>query len=213
METLKGIIRDKSGSRPARKLRDSGMVPGIIYGHGKANVAFATSAHDLELLLSHGEHLVEMDLDGEKDHYLIKAVQRDAFDHLAIHVDFARVSLDETVEVNVPLVLRGTPAGEVDGGVLTPGVTELALECVVTNIPDEIAVRVSELKIGDSLRVADLPETEGITVLTPGETVVASCRMVAEEVEAEEAEGEEAAEPEVIGKGEAAGEGEESDES
>ena len=65
METLKGIIREQSGTRAARRLRAGGMVPGIVYGHGKANVPFVTSAHDLELVLAHGEHLVEMELGGK----------------------------------------------------------------------------------------------------------------------------------------------------
>lgn len=201
MQTLKGIARKELGSRPSCRARAAGLVPGIIYGHGGENVPFATSGHSLALLLSHGERLVEMELDGEKANYLIKNVQRDAFDHEVIHVDFTRVSLDETVELTVPVVLRGTPAGETDGGVLTPGVTEIIVTCMVTNIPDEIRVRVNDLKLGDTLRVKDLPAIEGGTILTDGEAMVASCQLVAEEVKVEEpAEGEVSTEPEVIGK-------------
>jgi large subunit ribosomal protein L25 len=182
------------------------MIPGVIYGHGLENVSFAISAHDLNLVLARGEHVVEMDLAGQKDHYLLKGVQRDAMDMRVVHVDFARVSLDETVQVTVPVILRGKPAGEVDGGVLTQGLTELTIECVVTNIPDEVRVRINELKVGQTLRVKDLPPIPGGKVLSNPEAMVATCQLVAAEPEptavaAVEGEGEAAVEPEVIGKG------------
>ena len=199
MQTLKGISRTQFGSRPARTLRAEGMVPGIIYGHGEANQPFAVSAHDLNFVLNHGERVVALDLDGSQSNYLIKAVQRDAYDHDVIHVDFTRVDLDETVEVSVRVILRGTPAGEVDGGVMTQGLTELALECTVTNIPEEIRVRVSDMQVGDTLRVKDLPPVDGGRVLTDGDMIVATCKLVTEAPEVAE-EAEEPTEPEVIGK-------------
>jgi large subunit ribosomal protein L25 len=204
METVVGVTRDKVGTSEARRLRGTGMIPGIIYGHGKENVSFAISAHDINLVLGHGEHVVEMDLAGEKGHYLIKSIQRDALDMAVVHVDFTRVNLDETVQVTVPVILRGKPAGEVEGGVLTQGLTELTIECVVTNIPEEVRVRVNDMKVGQMLRVKDLPPIPGGKVLNNPESMVASCQFVAEEVEAPAvaaAEGEEAAEPEVISKG------------
>jgi large subunit ribosomal protein L25 len=205
MEKVVGVTRDKVGTANTRRLRRTGMVPGVIYGHGKENVSFAISAHDIGLVLGHGEHVVEMDLGGETSHYLIKSIQRDALDMAVVHVDFARVNLDETVQVTVPVVLRGKPAGEVEGGVLTQGLTKLSIECLVTNIPEEIRVRVNDMKVGQVLRVKDLPAIPGGKILSNPESMVATCQLVAEEVEAPAAvaEGEEtaAAEPEVIAKG------------
>ena len=203
MEALKGIVREKLGTSETRRLRRAGKIPGIIYGHGEANVAFAVDSHDLNLVLQHGERLVKMEIDSAEGNYLIKAIQRDAFDNEVIHLDFTRVNLDETVELTVPIHLRGTPAGESAGGVLTPGITQLTITCPVTSIPEEISVRVTDLNVGDVLRVGDLPEIEGGSILTDPQMVVASCSLIAEEVvEDEEVTVEEGAvEPEVIGKG------------
>src|SRR5215510_3399158 len=88
--------------------------------------------------LSHGAHLFDLTLDGKSQKVLIKEVQ---YDHLGlelIHVDFARVSLDEKVEVTVPLELKGTPKGEEEGAVLQQLVVELEIECLVTDIPEFI---------------------------------------------------------------------------
>ena len=202
MEALKGITRDATGSKKTRRLRQSGFTPGIIYGHGEANVAFAISAHDLQQALQHGERLVKMTLDDVEGNYLIKDVQRDAFDQGVLHVDFTRVNLDEIVEVEVPLTLKGTPAGEAEGGVLAPGIAQLTIEVTVTNIPEEIVVRVNDLAAGSALRVADLPPIPGATILTDDDAIVATCPFPTEEVVEEEVveEGAEEVEPEVIGR-------------
>ncbi len=201
MEAIKADLRKEFGTRVTRRLRGAGLVPGVIYGHGQENQSFTVKAHDLGLLLQHGERVVEMLLDGKTDTYFIKAVQRDAFDHHPIHVDFTRVKLDEQMEVSVAVVLRGTPGGEVDGGILTPGVTDVLVQCAVRDIPDEIRVRVNALQVGDTLRVKDLPEIEGVTILTDGELIVASCQVLAEVEEEEVAEEVESTEPEIIGRG------------
>ena len=206
MEILKGITRNKTGTTSTRQLRAQGMTPGVIYGHGLANVAFAVNSHELELMVKHGELLVKLSLDGQEDNYLVKEVQRDAFDNEIIHVDFARVSLDETVEVTVPVTFKGTAAGEKEGGVLNYLLTSVAITCPVVKIPEEIIVRVSELKLGDVLHVGDLPH-EGFDFVTDDDVVVVSCSAVAEEPEAP-AEGEQPAEPEVIGRAKAEDENE-----
>lgn len=209
METLKATARTATGTRQTRRLRQQGMIPGIIYGHKEEPVSFAIGAHDLTQALRHGEHLIELDLDGQKGNYLIKEVQYDAFGAAVLHVDFTRVSLDESVEVTVPVILRGTPAGATEGGVVMPGLAEVEVRCLVTSIPEEIRVSVKDLKVGDVLHVADLPPIEGVTVLEAPEAIIASCQMMAEEVvEAAAAEGEEPAQPEVIGKGKKEEEGE-----
>lgn len=201
MEALKAVIRKDLGSHQTRKVRAAGLVPGIIYGHGLEPVPFALSAKDLFRLIKNGERVVEMDLDGKTEHYLVRAVQYDAFGDKAIHVDFARVRLDETVTVTVPIVLRGTPAGATEGGTLIPGLGQVEVECLVIKIPDEIRVRLNELKVGEFIRVKDLPPMEGVTILADPETMIAGCQMLAEEAAPAPVEGEEAVAPEIIGKG------------
>jgi large subunit ribosomal protein L25 len=114
--SIKGQPRQLSGTRAARRLRKTGMVPGIMYGHGEEPQAVSVPLHELDLVLQHGTHLLELDLGGTPQRVLIKEVQ---YDHLGIeplHVDLARVSLDERVSVTVPLVLRGDPKGVKEAG-------------------------------------------------------------------------------------------------
>ncbi len=193
--------REELGTRRCRQLREQGLVPGIIYGHGEENLCVSVPAHDIEGAISRGERLLKAELDRKQENLLIKAVQYDHLGNRVIHVDLTRVSLDERVEVTVPIVLRGTPAGvESEDGVLRQHLNEMEIECLVTAIPEELRVQVTGLHVGDALRVADLELPDGVTVSEDGETVVASVAVMAEEeVPVEEAE-EAVAEPEVIGE-------------
>jgi len=197
MAVMKLTKRDMLGSRASRRLRENKLVPGIIYGHGQENIPVSIPQHDIELAIQHGEHLIEAELDGKKENFLIKDVQYDYLGNEIIHVDLTRVSLHERVDVTVPIVLRGTPVGvESEGGVLSQHLTELEIQCIVTDIPEEIRVSVTDMHVNDVLRVADLELPEGVTTKEDPETVVASIAVVEEEVEAPAPA--EATEPEVI---------------
>src|SRR5881394_3416631 len=130
--------RPELGSRANKRLRDQGLIPGVIYGHKEAVVPVTLPKKELATHLNRGAHLFAVSLDGKNENVLVKEVQ---YDHLGIeilHVDFARVSLDEKVEVTVPLELKGTPKGEDEGGVLQQMVATVEIECLVTDIPDKI---------------------------------------------------------------------------
>ena len=199
MAVMKLIKREKLGTRASRRLREKNLIPGIIYGHGQENIPVSLPAHDIALAIQHGEHLIEAELEGKKGNFLIKDVQYDYLGHEIIHVDLTRVSLHERVEVTVPIVLRGTPVGvESEGGVLSQHLTELEVQCLVTNIPDELRVSVADMHVNDVLRVADLELPEGVTTKEDPETVIASISVVEEEVEAPAPAEAEAAEPEII---------------
>lgn len=209
MALLKLNKRDELGTRASRRLRQQGLVPAIVYGHGEENVAVSVSTHDIELAVQHGERLVEAQVGGKKQNYLIKDVQYDFAGQHIIHVDLTRVRLDERVTVTVPVVLRGMAVGvESEDGVLTQHLDELECECLVTEIPEELRVSVNDLHVDDVLRVSDLDLPEGLIVQADPETPVASVSVVIEEevVAAEEAE---EAEPEVIGEKKEEEEGEE----
>src|SRR5690606_3493849 len=148
--------------------------------------------------LAHGAHVFDLDLDGRSEKVLIKEVQYDHLGKEIIHVDFARVSLDERVKVTVALELKGEAPGEKEGGIVQQILSELEIECLVTEIPGLIVVDVSELKLDDEIRVKDLKLAAGIRSLVDEDQVVVSCQTVREEVETEAAEG--ADEPEVIGR-------------
>lgn len=200
MATLKASPRGETGTRAARRLREDGKVPAVIYGHGKDTVSVTLAEHEVELAVLHGERLLEIDLDGAIENVLTKDVQYDAFGNDILHVDLTRVDLNERVEVTVPVVLRGTPAGLADNGVLQQAVNEIRIECLVTAIPEDVRVSVNELNVGDALHVRDLPLPEGATLLDDPDALLCNVIVIAEEVEAPEEEEGQTAEPEVLGE-------------
>lgn len=202
MALLKAQKRGEAGTRKARALRRQGLIPGVIYGHGRKTQPITMSEHDVESAVFHGERLLEIELDGKKENVLIKEVQYDTFGQEVIHVDLARVRLDERVEVTVPIQLRGTPAGVSEGGVLQQAANEVTLECLVSEIPEEIALQVTDLNVGDAQYMRDLPLAEGAKLLSDSDAMVCSVIVIAEEEAPPEVEeGEEvAAEPEIIGE-------------
>jgi large subunit ribosomal protein L25 len=197
---FKAQARREAGSRSARRLRAQGLIPGIIYGHQQDPQPVTLNEHEVELALQHGERLLEVRLGRKKHNVLIKDVQYDTFGQKVLHVDLARVDLNERVEVTVPIVLRGTPAGDAEGGVLHQVLNAVSIECLVTAIPEEIRAAVGELGIGDTLYVRDLPLPDGATLLDDPDASVCTVSVVAEEVEAPAEEAPAAAEPEVVGQ-------------
>ena len=198
MAQIKATTRKETGSRQAKKLRAKGLTPAIIYGRGEQPAQVTISEHDLELALQHGERLLEVDIDGAIQNALVKDVQYDTFGHFVQHVDLLRVSLTDRVEVEVRVILRGTPKGLALGGVLNQITGDIKIECPVAAIPDEIRVMVTELGLDESLYLRDIPLPEGVVLLGDPNAVLCQCTEVAEEVVAP-VEGEEEAEPEVIG--------------
>ncbi len=182
-------------------------MPAIMYGHGQESVSLAVNTHEVELALLHGERVLDIEMEGGTESVLIKNVQYDTFGQEILHIDLTRVNLNEVVEVYVPVILRGTPAGVKEGGMLQQVTAEVAVECMVRDIPDEIRLDVNGMEIGDSFHASDLVlPTEG-TIVDDPETVICTLSVVTEEEEPEEAAEEEAVlEPEVIGEKEEEGE-------
>ena len=181
-------------------MRRDGKFPGILCGPGRENVALAIDAHELDSVIRHGGKLVDLK-GGLSETALIRDVQWDAFGTHVLHLDLARVSAQERVELTVPVELRGEAAGANLGGIVEHLVHDLNVECSASAIPERITIRINDLGVGQSISVADIEAPEGVTILTPEETVLVHC--VAAAVEAEEEEGlagEVGAEPEVIGR-------------
>ena len=191
--------RSELGSRANKRLRDAGFVPGVVYGHKEAVIPITLARKELAAHLGHGTQLFDLALDGKSEKVLVKEIQYDHLGLEVIHVDFARVSLDEKVEVTVPLELKGTPKGEAEGGVLQQIISELEVECLVTDIPEVIRHNVSELEKDAVLHIKDLQLPPGVRILQDPELIVATVREVQEVAPVEAAEAV-AAEPEVIGR-------------
>ena len=191
--------RSELGSRANKRLRDTGFIPGVIYGHKQAVLPVTLPRKEVANHIHHGAHLFSLSLGDTKETVLVKEVQYDHLGIEVIHIDFARVDLNERVTITVPLELKGTAKGEADGGVLQQVLAELEIECLVTDIPDMIRYNVSELALNTVLHVKEITLPPNVKALNDGEQIVATVREIVEQAVTTAAEGE-SAEPEVIGR-------------
>jgi large subunit ribosomal protein L25 len=201
-KTLKAEARTSVGTRASRLLRDSGRIPVVIYGHGEKPEAVSIDAHDFGIHLDHGAHVLPVEVGGTASDFLIKDIQYDYLGRSPIHLDLLRVSKDERIEVSVAIEFRGDPKGLSDGASLDQLITEITLECLLTNIPEVLKLDVSEMKVGESICVSELKLPDGVTTtLDPDEKIVIlrEAKAIAADEETEGEAG--AAEPEVISKG------------
>jgi len=210
--TISARSRESRGKGAARQTRREGRIPGVLYGHGEDSVSLSVDANELQKLvhsISIENTIVDLDLgSGEPYKVLIRELQRHPFRDEFVHIDFFHVAMDEKIQVEVPIVLIGTPTGVKNkGGVLDHQLRELEVFCLPGSIPEKIELDVSNLDIGDSIHVSDieLPDVEILTELDRAVVAVLAPTVMEVEEVAEEA----LAEPEVIGRGKEAEEGEE----
>lgn len=197
-EVLNVQIRHTRGKHRARQLRKEGIVPAVLYGHGKETVALSVPAEALDTAIRHGSHVVK--LVGEvQEQALLRELQWDTWGANVVHVDFARVSAHEKVEIEVEVELRGEAPGHKEGGTVDQLLHRVLLECRATAIPEKVEVNINELNLGESITAGELELPEAAELLTESDAVVVQC--VERALEPEEAEGEgEEAEPEIIGR-------------
>jgi large subunit ribosomal protein L25 len=208
--TLEVEKREALGKGPAKRLRAQGKIPAIIYGHGEESVLLSLDAKNLHAILhAHvGENIIfNVKIPGGKK--ALKAIIREVQHHPSrgdiLHVDMQHISMSEKLTVQVPVVLVGSPLGvRTKGGILQHVLHELDVECLPTDIPEHIEVDVTELDVGDSIHIRDLP-LEKVKILTDPQRSVATVvppTVIKVPVEEEElvAEEEELEEPELIEK-------------
>jgi large subunit ribosomal protein L25 len=169
--------REGAGKGVARKLRASGRVPAVFYGHGTEPVSLSVDARELLHLLhvnSGTNLLVDLLIDGTPHMAIAREIQRDHIHSRFIHVDFLAVNRLETITVNVEVNGLGEPAGVKAGGVIEHHLREIAIECLPQDVPDAIDVDISALELGDMLHVRDLVAPAGVTILSNPEDAVLS---------------------------------------
>lgn len=193
--------RQAQGTRPARRLRQEGFVPGVVYGRDLKPLPIVMNHRELVKVLhsTRGEHaLVTLRLDDGKaweKPVLVQAIQHDPVDGRVVHVDFHAIVLTERLRLKVPLALTGEPVGvKQDGGLLEHFLREVEVECLPTEIPAQIVFDIGALKIGDTVHVRDLAAAPNTTITSDPEGVIASVQMPKEEKVEEAAP----TEPEVI---------------
>lgn len=216
IETLNADTRPDAGTRSARKLREAGRIPAIIYGHGEPPQSVSLALHDVKAALAQGARTLQVSVAGSTEQFFIKEVQYDHLDMVPIHMDLTRVSKDERVKVRVGIELRGIPKGISEGGILDQHLADVEVECGVMEIPDTFHPFVTELGMGESLCVKDLELPGGVVAITGADERIATVRSPEKEAEAEEGEadseeGEGEGEPERIGRVRKDDEGKEGD--
>ncbi|OAT84931.1 50S ribosomal protein L25/general stress protein Ctc, partial [Desulfotomaculum copahuensis] len=175
---LQAELRTGRGRSCRNKLAAQGRVPAVVYSKHIGSLAVETELRRLEAILNSetGRNtLINLQVGGSGNYQvLIKEMQTDPVRQMLLHVDFQQISLKEKIHTTVPLHLTGEPAGVVQGGILQQSLRELEISCLPTDIPETVTVDVAALNMGDAITVADIAAPPGVTVLTGGETVVAS---------------------------------------
>lgn len=210
-QKLQAEVREGTGKGVARKLRQSGRVPAVLYGHGSDAVSLSVDSKELYRLLHTGAGsnvLVDVVVDGADHLAMPREIQRDAIRGSFWHVDFLEVSRDQTIAVDVPIHVVGESVGVKQGGVLEHHLWDLHVECLPGDVPEGIEVDISALEVGDSLKVSDLAVPSGVTVLTGADESVLAV-VVPQTREVEEAEAAAAAEAAEAAEGEGGEAGEE----
>ncbi len=198
METqqLQVKIKKDTGSLKARKSRESGLIPAILYGHKQESMMFLLNEKEFSTALNTEAKMVNLKWDGSEEIALIKDVQFDTFGRKILHVDFVRIALTEKVTTHVPVVLYGTSQGVKEGGILDHALKEIEIECLPTEIPKNIRISISELAIGNTIHISDLELPVNAKVLGNPDAIVVSVHFATEEKEAPEEEI--SPEPEII---------------
>ena len=197
---LKAEIREHTGSKAVRKVRQQGRVPAIVYGHKQKPVAISFDEHDFLEGLHHGHRLIDVQVGRKKEKMIVKELQYDHLGRNVIHADLMRVNINETIRVSVPIELKGTAAGTHEGGIIDEHVDNLEIECKVTDIPDTIVVSVKDVRVGDVLHAGDIELPENVKLVSPPDTLLVACHLVAAAQTTEEVEEEMPTAPEVIGE-------------
>jgi len=198
--TLKAQIREQTGSKPAARVRQENKIPAVVYGHKEEPLSISIDSHDFNEAVHHGRRLLDVKVKSRKETVIIKDLQYDHLGREIIHADLMRVSATERVKVEVPIELKGTAKGTQQGGIVEEHLDHLEVECKVTEIPDRIVIRVTELDIGENIHAADVELPDGVKLITDPDALIAACHIVAAAKSTEEAEEELPAAPEVIGE-------------
>lgn len=209
LQNLKVTARTGKGKGPAGRLRREGVVPLVLYGGDGETVSLSVDGKELSHLLhgKGGEHaVVQLEVEGKPEWNtpaLVKDVQHHELRGHVLHADLLRIRLDEKIQTAVPINLVGRAKGIIDGGVIDHVLREVEIECLALDVPEFLEIDITELNIGESLKVEDLPGSEKFAFLTElDRAVVAIHAPRVAETKAEEGEEIEALEGE---EGEGAG--------
>jgi large subunit ribosomal protein L25 len=206
--SLRARAGRKPGSRESRRVRRQGQVPAVVYGPEVDPIPIQVDSHDLHVALhteAGANAIINLEIEGgDTLTTMARIIDRHPFRSEYRHIDFVTVDLSQKVTAEVAIHFEGTPLGVQEGGVFSPRRTHVLVEVLPTEIPGFIELDVSEVEIGGSLRIEDLPEVEGVVYLEEADGVVMSVTVPAAEIEEPVVEDEELLEGEELEEGEEA---------
>lgn len=174
--TIQGSKRESVGKKSTKALRDAELVPCVVYG-GKEPINFsATEKSFKNLVYTPDAHTVELVINGETIQAVLQDIQFHPITDRILHADFYQLSADKPVIMEVPVKITGRAKGVVTGGVLRQSFRKLKVKAVPANLPDEIVVDVTPLRIGNKLYIGDI-KNDAYTFMHPDNAVIAAVKM------------------------------------
>ena len=173
--SLQASRRDETGKGVARRLRRAGRIPAVVYGKDMEPIPLSLDEQEAVNLFQSipvANTVLQLDIGGETLRTLVREIQTHPFRPDIIHVDFMRLRQGVAVELNVPISLAGTPAGTRTGGRLDIALHEAQVRCTPARIPESIEADISELDIGESLRLGDIALPEDVELLSSPDMLV-----------------------------------------
>ena len=174
--TIQGTKRESVGKKSTKALRDAELVPCVVYG-GAETLNFSAEERSFKgLVYTPDAHTVSIEVDGQTIPAVLQDIQFHPITDKILHADFYQLADDKPVVMEVPVRLTGRAKGVVSGGALRQSFRKLKLKALPANLPDEIVVDVTPLKIGNKLYVGDI-KTDGFTFMHPHNAVVVAVKM------------------------------------
>ena len=205
--SLSGSLRENVGKKDAKKNRREGKVPCVLYG-GKEQLHFQMEERTFTNIVFTPEvYILKISIDGKEYSAILQDIQYHPVTDIILHADFLEILPGKNISIGVPLKLKGTSVGVLQGGKLIQKLRKIRVKGLIDDLPEIIEIDITELGIGDSTKIRDL-ELDKLELLDPANSVIVrvrTARVIEEEVEEEE-EGEEGAEETAEG-GEAPAEG------
>ena len=168
-------IRESVSKKSTKAIRKDGMIPSTLYFKGDEPESISIDKIKLYQALKSDQRVYEVELSGESQYVMVKAVQYHPVTDEIIHLDFMRVRRSEKMTISVPLVLVGKPIGVVEGGILSQALNQIEISCFPTNVPDQIEVNIDKMEINSSISVADVStDDEEVDILSSSEINVAT---------------------------------------
>jgi large subunit ribosomal protein L25 len=193
--TVKTTARTETGKGRIRKLRRTGIIPAVVYGHGDPSIMLSLDEHAFGLLLrdicGHSP-IVQLELNGETTRCVIKTLQRNPINGHLLHVDFQKVHPDEKITIHVPVLLHGAARGVKEGGLLDHILREVAVRATIDNIPSHFDIDISDLGFAHSIHISDL-KAENVEFMHSDDSAVVTVLAPRKLVEEEKPEAEAAA--------------------